>query len=48
MEQMNSDELARFMQGKLLRYNNKLYRHHTIGDDNATISIEHEANQEQT
>ena len=44
---LSRDELARFMQGKVLRYDNKLY-HHEQGVDDAIITGEHEAKQEQT
>jgi hypothetical protein len=46
MEKMTNKELASFMQGKVLRYDNKLYRYQE--DDNVIISEQHEVNQEQT
>ena len=44
---LTEDELARFMHGKILRYDNKLYQHNR-GVDDATIIREHEVKQEQT
>jgi hypothetical protein len=41
---LSSDELARFMQGKVLRYDNKLYHH--IGDQHVIIGEQHESIQE--
>lgn len=44
---LSEDELAQFMHGKILRYDNKLYQHKQ-GVDDATIIREHEVKQEQT
>lgn len=44
MEQMTDAELAQFMHGKLLRYDNKLYQYQGVKD--VTINGEHEAKQE--
>jgi hypothetical protein len=41
---LTDDELARFMQDKILRYDNKLYHH--IGVHDAVISEQHEGIQE--
>jgi hypothetical protein len=42
---LTQEELARYMQGKVLRYNDKLY--HYIGDHNVTISEQHKSIHEQ-
>lgn len=39
---MTKEELARFMQGTLLRYDNKLYQYNQ-GDQDVVIIGEHEA-----
>lgn len=44
---MTKEGLARFMQGKLLRYDNKLYQYNQ-GDQDVVIIREHEVKQEQT
>lgn len=46
LSNMKPDELARFLHGKLIRYDNKLYQYQ--GVKNAIIPSEHEVEQEQT
>lgn len=38
---LSKEELARYMQGKVLRYDNKLY--HYMGDEDVIISEQHES-----